>query len=318
MSEPAINPQAPQAGPFRRLLGRFYFNGVFWYRFHHWAATTIPGWVLAILMWPFAFVFYWALHSVRHALRRNHRMIDPEAGWLTLHWRALRTVHIFSWCLTERYKQFSPGAKFEIEYTGLDIWERVRNEDRGVIVVTSHIGGWEIGSAAAPGASETAEVHVVREREANEKAQAFVEGLLQDLGGHQYTTHFADDNPSLGMDLLAALRDGGVVALQGDRPRAGAQVERVELFGHTVSLPPGPVQLARIAGVPLIPVFTFREGRGQYRVEMREPIPIARTKDRLGDVHEAVQLLANDIEEAIRQYPLQWFCFSDITQVGTD
>jgi lauroyl/myristoyl acyltransferase len=318
VTDQAINPQAPQPGPFRRLLGRFYFNGVFWYRAQYWAANAIPGWILAILMWPFAFAFYCALHSVRNALRRNHRLIDPSAGWLTLHWRALHTVQIFSWCLTERYQQFSPEKRFKLSYSGLENWEKARRDGSGVVVVTSHIGGWEIGSAAAPEASDSAEVHVVREREANPVAQKFVEGLLQDLGGTQYTTHFADEDANLGVELLAALRDGGVVALQGDRPRAGSQVERVEFFDHTVSLPPGPAQLARLAGVPLIPVFTFREGRGHYRVVICDPIPITRSADRRGDVHRAVQLLANTIEEAIREHPLQWFCFSNITEANAD
>lgn len=305
-------PQAPALGRMRRLLGPLYFNGVFWYRFHFWAAKTLPPWFLALMTRIFGFGFFLALHSVRRGLRANNQLIDPAASWWACTWRAYRTVHTFSWCVSERYQQFLPDTQRQVVVEGREHWDAARAGGQGVIVVTSHIGGWEIGSAIASDEEREIVVHVVREPEADPAAQAFVRGLVNDLGGERYQTHFVGSDPNLLMNLYEALRAGEVVALQGDRPRQGGRVERVEFFGETVSLPPGPAHLARLAEVPLLPVFTFREGRGSYRIQIGEAIQVGRTADRRRDVFVAVQALARVIESAIRSHPDQWFCFSDI------
>ncbi len=304
--------QAPTLGRLRRILGPFYFNGIFWYRFQAWAMGWMPLYLVIPMARLFSVGFFLALHSVRRALRANHKLVDPSAGWWSLTWRAYRTVHVFSWCLGDRYKQFHPNPNFEFSYEGRHHWESARDSGRGVIVVTSHIGGWEIGSVVPAAAEEQAVIHVVREREADPEAQAFIEELLESHGGSGYRTHFAADDQDLGMELYAALREGEVVALQGDRPRRGGHVVSVTLFGQRACLPPGPAQLARLAEVPLLPVFTFFEGPGRYRIKFSEPIRVPRTADRLADVQQATQVLASVIEGAIREHPEQWFCFAPL------
>lgn len=319
MGDETAAPQAPSTGRLRRWLGPFYFNGIFWYRFPYWMAGHVPLPLLALSLRLLSTCTFLLVGGIRRGLRANLALVDPACGWWRLSRRALRTLHVFSWCLAERYQQFYPNSKLQLEFEGKEHWEAARAEGRGVIVVTSHIGGWEIGSAVPSSHEAETTVHVVREREADQQAQAFTEELLEKHGGASYRTHFADADQDLSLELYAALRDGDVVALQGDRPRHGGKVERVEMFGRELCLPPGPAQLARLAGVPLLPVFTFREGRGSYRVVLCEPIYVERSRDRQRDVHDAVQRLALVIERAIRRHPDQWFCFSPIADYsGSD
>jgi lauroyl/myristoyl acyltransferase len=304
--------QAPTMGRLKRLLGPLYFNGVFWYRFQYWAGATLPHWFLSIMTRIMSSLFFLALHGVRRGLRTNHRLIDPTLGWWQSTWRAYQTVHVFSWCVTERNQQFEPDRELEISIEGQEHWDAAREGGRGVVMVTSHIGGWEISSSVASANECNAVIHVVREREADPKAQVFIEELMAQLPGGDTRVHFAGEGNELGMELYGALRDGELVALQGDRPRQGGKVERVQLFGETVSLPPGPAQLARLADVAFVPVFTFREGTSRYRIVFREPIRVAQSRNRKQDVHDACQALATEIEWAIASHPTQWFCFSDV------
>ena len=85
------------------------------------------------------------------------------------------------------------------------------------------------------------------------------------------TTHFASDDPRLGMALAEALRRGEIVALQGDRPRMNGRTHTAQLFGRPMPLPVGPQSLARATGAALVPVFSFREGPYNYRVVVRPP-----------------------------------------------
>jgi phosphatidylinositol dimannoside acyltransferase len=149
---------------------------------------------------------------------------------------------------------------------------------------------------------------VVREAETDPRAQRFIAELIRSRSGDLYTTHFAED-PQLGVDLLDALRRGEIVALQGDRPRNGGRAAYISLFGRPFPVPVGPLALARAAGVPILPVFVFREGRKRYRCSLRAPIRISATGDRQADMEQVLQRFAAELEWAISHRPHQWFCF---------
>jgi lauroyl/myristoyl acyltransferase len=85
-----------------------------------------------------------------------------------------------------------------------------------------------------------------------------------------------------------------------------------DLCGIPVSVPIGPISLARSSGVPLVPVFFFRTGRRRYDSVVREPVRVARTGDAKRDIEEAAHRVAREIEWAVRRSPHEWFCFTDL------
>jgi len=197
-----------------------------------------------------------------------------------------------------------------VEVDGLEGWRELAGSEQGFVMVTAHLGNWEVGSML-PASRDHRRIHVVREAETDPRAQRFIEGLIRSRGGDLYTTHFAED-PQLGVGLLDALRRGEVVALQGDRPRSGGRTSEVSLFGRAFHLPIGPAALARAAGVPVVPIFVFRDGRRRYRCVIRPAIHVAQSADRRRDLGEALGRFAADLETAIRRDPHQWFCFRSI------
>ena len=226
-------------------------------------------------------------------------------AWL----RAWRTMRNYAWCMAERNEQFLPGRGFDISREGKEQWDALLASERGAVLVTAHVGSWEVASAL-PATKEDGTVHLVREEELDPRSQDYLRAHIELHGGPGYRTHFATDDPTLGVRLLEALRAGEWVALQGDRPRGGGRVEEVELFGRKMGLPPGPAALARTAEVPLLPLFVFREGRRRYRICFRPPIEVPRTRDRKADVRGAVETFARELEWAIERAPEQWFCFN--------
>jgi lauroyl/myristoyl acyltransferase len=307
---PVAPPHAPVAGRVRRLLGPFYVTGVFWFRIHRVGVRILPSWLLGPAMVLFVAFFFVALRNIRAAIAANLEAVLGPCGWLERQRRIWRTLWRFAWCLTERYERLATERPFRIEPEGLEIWRRAIAEGRGVVLVTAHIGSWEAGSMA-PAAREAVTVHVVREGETDPRAQAFIAELIRGRSGERYRTHFAED-PRLGLDLLDALRRGEVVALQGDRPRAGGRVAAAALFGRPFPMPEGPAALARAAGAPLVPVFVFREGRRRYRCIFRDPIQLPGEGDRRASVDAALARFAGELEWAIRRAPHQWFCFRKV------
>jgi KDO2-lipid IV(A) lauroyltransferase len=301
-------PHAPERGWSWRLLGRFHVTGVFWYRVQHFIVRTVPSRLLWIPGTFFATFFFICLRDLRAVIASNLEAVLGPCGWWERQRRIYRTMWSFGWCLNERYERLTTSRPFHIETEAIEHWNDVTRGGRGLVLVTAHLGNFEVGSML-PAQMEQRRVHLVREREADEHAQAFLEDVLGRFSQNQYTMHFQDDNPLQGMELIDALRRGEIVAVQGDRPRAGRRSIDATLFGRPFPLPPGPAAIARTADVPLLPVFVFREGRRRYRVVFRPPIHASATGHLATDLGTTMRRVAVEIEWAIRRAPYQWFCF---------
>ncbi len=297
----------------KRLLGPLHLFGVFWYRIHVWAVSWLPRPLIAVLMPAFALGFTCALPGVRRALERNLARVlgvtrSPVQGWL----RAWRTIHNHAWCLTESYEALAGVRANQVSLEGEEHWHALNLGESGFVVVTAHVGHWELGSRDRE-VTSARRVNVVREREVDPRAQDFLSSLLRRRGGDRVVFHFTSTHDvDLGPRLLLALRGGELVAIQGDRPRAGGRCVEVGLFGERLLLPVGPAALARAAAVPLLPVFALRNGRSRTLVVIRPPIHVAHTEQRSQDLERAVAQLACEIEAIIRRQPHQWFCFRDL------
>lgn len=310
MRSPATpaSPHAPETGRARRLLGDFHVTGLHWYRLHRWGMRALPEWTVAPVVALFTACFFVALRRIRAAISANLEAPLGPCGFLERQRRIFRTMHAFAWCLSERYERLVTERPFEVEVEGMPHWRAVADAGRGFVMVTAHLGLYEVGSMV-PAAREARRVHLVREPEADPRAQAFFRESVRAVEGAHYAMHFQEGDPMLGVMLAEALERGEIVAIQGDRPRAGGRTVEATLFGRPFALPAGPAALARSAGVPLLPVFAVRIGRRRFRLEFGAPVGVPRTRDRDADFAVAMRAMAAEIEGAIRRAPHQWFVF---------
>ncbi len=306
---------APEMSWGRKVLGDFHVTGIFWYRFHRWAIATLPEWTLAPLIAVFTRLFFLSIWKIRRAIASNLVPVLGPAGFCERQRRLFRTMHEFAWCLTERYERLVTQRPFTVEAEAIEHWRAVADSGGGFVMVTAHIGLYEVGSMM-PGSLEDRHVHLVREPEIDARAQAFIKESVASVEGAHYSMHFQTGDPLFAMTLVEALQRGEVVAIQGDRPRTGGKIVEATLFGRPFILPVGPAVLARVANVPMLPVFAIREGRRRFRLVFCPPVTVARSSDRNADLKQATLALAHHIEVAIRRAPHQWFVFRELWPSG--
>ena len=105
--------------------------------------------------------------------------------------------------------------------------------------------------------------------------------------------------------MLAALRDGQVVALAADRDLAGDGVP-VTLFGHPTTLPAGAATLSLRTGRPLLVARALRLGPDRFTATAW-PVEVELSGDRRADTEALTRAMAAGFERAIAEAPEQWF-----------
>ncbi|MEO6596645.1 MAG: lysophospholipid acyltransferase family protein [Planctomycetota bacterium] len=302
-------PHGPQRTLGRRLLGPLHVTGIAWYKLHYWL-TFFPEWFI-VLMNYLSTCFFWCwLWRIRGAVASNLEVVLGPCGFLERQRRIWRTFYDFAWCMTERYEQFRSDRPMRFQFEGEATYRRMQTAKCGYVFFTAHFGNWEMGPLVHE-VPQGRKIHVVREPEMNVSAQHFISQLFEKHPQRDlFVVHYAGADMILGAKLLMALRKGDIIALPGDRPRAGMGSLRSRMFGRPMDLPPGPATLARAANAELVPVFVFREGRRHYRMVMREPFAVAKTDDKEADIAAAVARMAGACEAAIRERPHHWFCWA--------
>lgn len=161
----------------------------------------------------------------------------------------------------------------------------------GAVAALPHLGNWDHAGAWANW--NLAPVWTIAERlQPTSLFDRFIAFRTQ-LGMHV----FAHDDPQAIPALVDALKAGAFVALVADRDLGGRGIP-VTLLGEAATLPTGPLRLAAQAGVPLIPVYTWRDA-GTLHVQVEPPIP-------LDDLTGAAQALADVFSRAILAHPHEW------------
>jgi KDO2-lipid IV(A) lauroyltransferase len=174
------------------------------------------------------------------------------------------------------------------------------SEGGGLVVVTAHLGNWELGGRLVA-ARLGRPTHVVVAPELDPGVERFLRGA----GGPVRFVRLG--NPAAMLSLVRALRRGEVVALQGDRALGTRGDTLAEFFGEPTAFPRGPFVLARAAGVPVVPAFCLLGRDGRYTVAVAPPIRVSP-----GAEDSALGRWVATLEGMVRRAPEQWFNFYDV------
>jgi KDO2-lipid IV(A) lauroyltransferase len=243
--------------------------------------------------------------AVRNTTRLNaRRILGPSATEAEVD-RVARDIvrNFYRFCVdVSAAANATPGellAKVE-SIQGHEHFVAARAAGKGVIVVTAHMGSFEVGLAALKEIEPT--IHVVFRRDAQGAFEQSRMALRQRLGVHEAPV---DEGWTVWMRLRDALTRNEAVVLQGDRVMPGQKGKPVPFLGGHLMLPTGPTKLAQATGAPVVPIFSVRTPGGKLRVII-EPALGSESKTAGVGADPVMIEWAAVLERYVRQFPDQW------------
>jgi KDO2-lipid IV(A) lauroyltransferase len=249
-----------------------------------------------------AFAVYWCFGRLRRVGVRNLELALPELSSKTRK-RILRRVYIhLGWQLVEfcRMTRYTAeNARDWMRTEGLEHYLAAQARGKGVLIITGHLGAWELSGIHHSLMGHPMGV-IVRNLD-NRRLDAYVNGI-RCLHGN-----FTISKDDFGRGLLKAIRAGRTVAILMDTNMTPPQGEFVKFFGIDACAGTGLAHIARQTGAAVLPGFMLWEpGERRYVLHFGPEVEMPRTANRAADILEGTRRCTAVIESWIRRYPDQW------------
>jgi len=174
---------------------------------------------------------------------------------------------------------------------------------KGAIILSAHVGNWELGGIALPLSGYPLSAVVLTHQ--NKKINDFF--TSQRLRGKLKPIE-------IGASLRACyrtLKKNGLLALLGDRDFTKNGL-MADFFGKKTHMPKGPAIFAYREGAAILPTFITRNPDDTFNMVIHEPIYADPTLSEEDSVAGLAAQYIKKIEQCVRSYPTQWYVFKNL------
>lgn len=275
---------------------------------------TLGRTVCLVVMAPVIFYFYVAGFTQRRAsldyLCRVWRMQGKPKP--PTHWHALQHFFAFGESLVDKFGAWT-GKVDRVDIDAIDggNFDAMRNDKRGSLIISAHVGATEIVRALATRYQRrriTIVIHSTQAPRYNALIARFApqsQVSLVQAGDFDITTAMA---------LSSAIERGEWVVIMGDRMpvKRSERAIHANFLGSPTPFPPGPFVLASALRCPIYTLFCTKQN-GRHRVQvskLSEGVAPSR-RNREAALQALVQQYASALEALVLAAPYQWFNFYD-------
>ena len=273
------------------------------YRFGQSLALVLPLRLAYFLASFLAQGYYFLAFADRHAVRANLRIIFPEKSDFELRKISKMVFRNFAKYLVDFFRFEKLDRQYiekNIKLENLHHFDDALARGKGVIVLTAHLGNWELGGAVLGQLGYPLWVVALphKEKKVNDffDAQRNRKGLKVIAMGKAVRS------------CISQIRHNHMVALVGDRDFTGKGIV-LDFFGKPMHFPEGPAALSLITGASIVPGFMLRNPDNSFTLKIEKSIEFSPCGDKLKDLEDLTSLCRNIFQDYIRQYPQQWYLF---------
>lgn len=281
-------------------------------RFAIWLIRSIGrygGRGVARSLLPFITVYFLLRRGAerRDSLDYLSRVLGRRATW----WDVARHIHCFASTILDRV--FLLGGqldRFDIRIAGLDDLHRAFDQGRGVLLLGSHLGSFEVLRVLAQRRPDHA-IRVVLDKGHNPAMTQLLDELNPQIAAGVIDA--GQDGPALMLEIQQAVQSGALVALLADRVHGGERGVDAPFLGEPARFPSTPMQVAAVLKVPVVLGFGLYRGGNRYDLVFEafsDGLDIPRPR-RAAELAALIRGYAERLEHHARSAPFNWFNFYD-------
>ncbi len=186
--------------------------------------------------------------------------------------------------------------------------KQVIDKGTGAILVSAHVGNWELGGAILP--SLGVPLSVVALAHKDPRVNALFNAQREVFGAKVIQTDTAVRR------IIEHLKLKRFVAILADRD-FGNHGLSMDFLGRRALIPKGAAFFSLKTGVPIIPIFFIRGANNKFEINIYPPIesPVVPADQITQEVVMGhIQKYLSAIENEIRKNPSQWLLFREFVQ----
>lgn len=243
--------------------------------------------------------------DVRHRriVRRNLKFVYPEWSTERVKRKSKRVFQNLGITILEICQMTCFSSDDIIDKVKIRGEEHLLNamqNNKGAILITAHLGNWEIVPLFWPLYFKTPLTVVARQIQ-NKIINRWIHGLRTRFGSWIIYKDVALP------EMTRTLRQGKIIGILIDQGTKSSLGVKIRFFNKFVTATPGVALLAMRCKSPVLPGFCTRNADGTFTITIEPPLVLQRTGDLSEDLKTNTQLMTDAIEKAVRKYPEQWF-----------
>ena len=249
-------------------------------------------------------IFYSLDFQHRRIVKRNLRFAYPHATASHLRQTARGVFQSLGITILEMLLMVCWSArdlKQQVRVVGEEHIRQALAAGRGAIVISAHIGNWEIALAYG-GCFLGLPVTAIVKRMRFGPLDRWLTGQRSRFG-----TRIRYKQQALS-EMMEVMRRKEALAILIDQSKRSEGVP-VQFFGAETITTSVAALLARRYKSPVIPIFCIRMPDGQLTIRVEPPLELERSRQMRADFQRNAQLMTDVVERMVREYPQQWFWF---------
>lgn len=193
--------------------------------------------------------------------------------------------------------------RFSFDFDGEDHLQRMVSEKQGGLLLSAHIGNWEIAGHLLQRLDTRMNIVMF-----DGEAQQIKEYVDSVTGARSARIILIKDDLSHIYAIHDALKNNEFVCMHADRFMEGNKTVSEMLLGGMARFPAGPFLLGEAFRVPVSFVFAMKESALHYHFYASPGRVYEKSKSTPG---EMVRDFSRSMETCVRKYPLQWYNYYD-------
>jgi predicted LPLAT superfamily acyltransferase len=243
-----------------------------------------------------------SLHFYIFAFKPKLAMLDFYTNGMGFSWLKARLLtrqnfYLIGQTLVDRFAfMVNKADLLQYKMDGDHFLKQMADENKGGILISAHLGNWEIAGNMLKGINKA--INVVMFDAEIEQIKKY---LQQKTGGPAFNVIGIKDDLSHIFLIRQALEKGEFVCIHADRFIPGQRTITLDFLNKPAKFPYGPFHIASKFNSPVTFVFSVKDGNYLYQFSATPPMPGLQAPEAYAKAFVKV------LEEKVKRYPEQWF-----------